>query len=177
MDVVGAVLAGGAGKRMGGGKPSARLCGRPLIAYPIAALQAAGLSPVVVAKPDTELPPLDVPVVRDSSEILHPLAGILAALDHAQGPVLVVATDMPDLPPQLRRRLAAADPSAAVVLACADGELQPLCGRYGPAVRDALARALTEQAPMRATVAALDPVTVATDAAAVRNVNTPADLL
>jgi molybdopterin-guanine dinucleotide biosynthesis protein A len=176
-EVLGAVLAGGAGTRVGGGKPSLPLCGRPLIAYPIAAMREAGLEPVVVAKDDTQLPPLDVPVVHDDSAILHPLAGVLAALDHAAGhDVIVVGTDMPDIPPQLLRRLAAAEPGADVVVATVEGELQPLCARYGPGARDALARALADEAPMRATVAALDPVMVKTDAAAVRNVNTLADL-
>jgi molybdopterin-guanine dinucleotide biosynthesis protein A len=176
MEVLGAILAGGAGKRVGGGKPSLQLCGRPLISYPIAAMRDAGLEPVVVAKGDTPLPPLDVPVVHDESSVLHPLAGVLAALDHARGHVVVVGTDMPDVPPQLIRRLVAADPGAHVVVATVGGELQPLCARYGPGARDALAQALADEAPMRATVAALDPVEVATDAAAVRNVNTLADL-
>lgn len=176
MEVLGAVLAGGAGKRVGGAKASLQLCGRPLIAYPIAALREAGLDPVVVAKPDTPLPALDVPVVHDTTAVLHPLAGVLAALDHAGGPVLVVGTDMPDIPPQLLRRLADADASAAVVVAAAGGELEPLCARYSPEARPALEQALADEAPLRATVAALNPLRVGTDAAAVRNVNTLDDL-
>lgn len=176
MEVLGAVLAGGAGKRVGGAKASLELCGRPLIAYPIAALREAGLQAVVVAKPDTPLPQLDVPVVHDSSAVLHPLAGVLAALDHAEGAVLVVGTDMPDIPPQLLRRLADADEDADVVVATAGGRLEPLCARYSPAARETLARALADEAPLRATVAAMKPLEVATDSAAVRNVNTLADL-
>ena len=176
MEVLGAVLAGGAGKRVGGAKASLHLCGRPLIADPIAALREAGLEPVVVAKRDTPLPKLDVRVVHDDSDVLHPLAGVLAALAHADGPVLVVGTDMPDLPPQLLRRLADADEAADVVVATAAGQLEPLCARYSPAAREALERALADEAPLRATVAALKPLEVATDAAAVRNVNTLADL-
>lgn len=162
---------------MGGDKAGRLLSGRPLIAYPLATLREAGLASVVVAKHDTELPRLDVPVVHDASEVRHPLAGILAALEHAGGAVLVLAADMPDVPPALVRRLAEADPDAAVVVACAGGEIQPLCARYGPAARPALERALADQAPMRATVTALAPLTVGADAAAVRNVNTPEDLV
>ena len=177
MEVLGAVLAGGAGKRVGGGKAQLLLCGRPLVHYPIAAMRAAGLAPVVVvAKRDTPLPELDVTVVHDASDVLHPLAGILAALDHTGGPVVVVATDMPDVPPQLLRRLAEADPDAAVVVALADGRMEPLCARYSLAARPALETALADEAPMRATVEALGPAVVATDAAAVRNVNTLVDL-
>lgn len=55
---IGVVLAGGAGRRMGGAKASTPLAGRPLIAYPIAALRAV-LAPVaVVAKRDSGLPPV-----------------------------------------------------------------------------------------------------------------------
>ena len=176
MEVLGAVLAGGAGRRVGGAKAALQLCGRPLIAYPLQAMRQAGLAPFVVAKRDSALPELDVPVVHDGSDVLHPLAGILAALDHAGGPVVVVAADMPDLPPQLLRRLVESDPAAAVVVASVGGELQPLCARYSPAVRDDLERALEAEAPMRRTVAALRPLLVATDAAAVRNVNTLDDL-
>jgi molybdopterin-guanine dinucleotide biosynthesis protein A len=176
MEVLGAVLAGGAGKRVGGNKPSLQLYGRPLINYPIDALRQAGFAPFVVAKANTPLPRLDVPVVHDATELLHPLAGVLAALDHAGGPVVVVGADMPDLPPMLLRRLAEADPDAAVVVACVEDDLHPLCARYSLAARETLERALHEQAPMRATVASLQPLTVATDAAAVRNVNTIADL-
>ena len=176
MEVLGAILAGGAGTRVGGGKAGLELCGRPLIAYPIAAMREAGLETVVVAKRDTPLPDLDVPVVHDRSAVLHPLAGVLAALDHAEGAVLVVATDMPDIPPQLLRRLADADEGADVVVATAGGQLEPLCARYSQGAREALERALADEAPLRDTVAALNPLEIATDAAAVRNVNTLADL-
>ena len=47
---VGVVLAGGRGLRMGGSKLSLVLCGRPLIAYPIAAMQAAVRDVAVIAK-------------------------------------------------------------------------------------------------------------------------------
>jgi molybdopterin-guanine dinucleotide biosynthesis protein A len=177
VNVLGAVLAGGQGRRVGGGKAGLILGGRPLIDFPIAALREAGLEVVVVAKAGSELPALDVPVVLDQSEVRHPLAGIVAALDHAAGrPVLVVAADMPGLPPALLRRLARADPAAAVVVARADDQVQPLCARYGPAARDALAAALAAEAPLRRTVEELDPLYVGTDAAAVENVNTPEDL-
>ena len=57
MAVTVAVLAGGRGSRIGGHKALVPLCGRPLITYPLAAARAAGLSAVVVAKRDTQLPP------------------------------------------------------------------------------------------------------------------------
>ena len=50
------VLAGGLSRRMGRPKALVPLGGRPLIAWPLAAAQAAGLEAVVVAKPGSALP-------------------------------------------------------------------------------------------------------------------------
>lgn len=172
--IAAAVLAGGRGRRLGGAKPATPLGGRPLVAWPLAALEAAGLTAVVVAKRDTVLPPLGVPVVHDADPRHHPLAGILAALQHAGGPVLVVAGDMPFLTSELL--LAVARASGPVAVAVAAGRLQPLCARYEPAVTGALAEALAAEAPLRATVTALAPVLVDADPAAVANVNSPGDL-
>ncbi|MBS1881068.1 MAG: NTP transferase domain-containing protein, partial [Actinobacteria bacterium] len=96
------MLAGGAGTRLGGGKATAELAGRALVEYPLAALAAAGVEAVVVAKAETELPRLAVPVVVEPAAPRHPLLGIVAALRHAGGrPVLAVACDLPLLAPAL----------------------------------------------------------------------------
>jgi molybdopterin-guanine dinucleotide biosynthesis protein A len=60
-------------------------------------------------------------------------------------------------------------------VACADGILQPTLGLYAPAALDVL-RAAPADAPLTATVEALDPLRVALPAALVRGVNTPEDL-
>lgn len=169
-----AVLAGGRGRRMGSAKPAAELGGRRLIEWPLAAVAAAGLAPFVVAKPGTALPPLDVPVVREADDVHHPLAGVLAALAHAARPVVVVAADMPFLEAELLRRLAS-EPGT-VVAAVTPAGLEPLCARYSPLVASALAQALREQAPLRRTLAALEPVTLPVAPATVASVNTPAEL-
>ncbi len=78
-----AVLAGGRGRRLGGAKPLATLAGAPLIARPLAAAAAAGLPAVVVVKPATRLPALDVPVWEEPDEPVHPLLGIVTALERA----------------------------------------------------------------------------------------------
>lgn len=179
----GAVLAGGRGTRLGGAKPTADLGGKPLIAYPLEALAAAGLDPFVVAKPDLGAPePGGVDVIFEPAEPTHPLAGIVAALRHAGGPVVVLGCDFPFVPPELLRFLAEA-PEPLVVPA-PGGDSQPLVARWSPTLLPALEAALAREEAMRRTVAALEP-RLLTDADLARfgdpdrvffNVNTPADL-
>lgn len=154
--MLGAVLAGGAGERLGGGKATVELAGAPLISYPLAALAAAGIEAVVVAKPGTELPALAVPILREPPAPRHPLLGIVTALRHAEGrPVLAVACDLPLVPPELLAALAAAP--QPLVLAAPGGDPQPLLGRYAPALLPDLEAALDREEPLRRTVAALRP--------------------
>jgi len=94
MDVTAAVLAGGLGRRIGGDKAMVQLAGRPLISYPIAAAQAAGLPTIVVAKPGTTLPPLDVPILLEPEQPTHPLLGIVTALQTLPA-VIALPCDMP----------------------------------------------------------------------------------
>src|SRR5437764_7340068 len=94
---MGAVLAGGAGRRLGAeSKAAAELAGRPLASYPAAALGTVCERVAVVCKPSTELPELDgVKRWDEPEEPRHPIAGIVHALERAAGPVLVCACDMP----------------------------------------------------------------------------------
>jgi molybdenum cofactor guanylyltransferase len=178
----GAVLAGGRGSRLGGAKPTVELAGRPLIAYPLAALAAAGIEAFVVAKPDTDLPPFAVDVVTEPTQPTHPLAGIVAALRHAGRPLVILGCDFPFAPPALLRALAEA-PEPLVVPAPGD-DPQPLMARWSPELLPRLEGALDREEPLRRTVAALDPrllddaelAQFGEPARAFRNVNTPADL-
>lgn len=172
--MIGAVLAGGAGRRMGGGKPAMPLGGRPLIAWALEAVRRAGLEPVVVAKADTALPALSVPVIHDAAAVRHPLAGVLAALEQAGGePVVVVGADMPFVTPAIIAALAGAAAGRPAVATSGD-RIHPLCARYVP--DGALPAALAAEAPLRATLAALDPVLIAAPPEALFNVNSPQDL-
>lgn len=76
---IGAVLAGGDGRRIGGDKAVVELDGRPLLHYPLAVVRAALGNVAVVAKSATSLPPLDsgVAIWLEPDEPRHPLAGIL----------------------------------------------------------------------------------------------------
>ena len=104
---IGVVLAGGAGRRLGGAKATVMLGGRPLIGYPVAALQAVVGEVVVQAKPATALPVL-IGVARwtEPAEPRHPLVGLVHALEQAapRG-VLVCAGDMPFVSAALLARI------------------------------------------------------------------------
>jgi molybdenum cofactor guanylyltransferase len=180
---VGAVLAGGRGSRLGGAKASAELAGKPLIAYPIAALAAAGIEAVVVAKRGSELPPPPCPIVREPEEPRHPLAGVVAALRRfPERPLVAVACDMPLLESALLGHLAAAP--GPLVLPELDGELHPFPGRYETSLLPALEAALAAEEPLRETLGRLEPLRLGAEELArfgppeqvLFNVNTPTDL-
>jgi molybdopterin-guanine dinucleotide biosynthesis protein A len=175
--MIGAVLAGGRGTRLGrGSKAAAPLAGRPLVAYPVAALSDACERIAIVCKHATDLPELEgVERWEEPDEPRHPLTGIVFALETAGAPVLVCAADMPFVTADACRTLLGAAGASPVVAATAAGVLQPTFGLYAPAALDAL-RAAVPDAPLTRTVEALEPARVALPPALVRSVNTPEDL-
>jgi len=137
-------------------KATVALGGRPLLAWPLAAAAEAGLEAVVVAKPGSALPELDVPVWAEPERPSHPLTGIVAALERAAPRAIVaLACDMPFVPPDLIARLAGLD----AVSAAPPGEAFP--ARYAPAALPALRAALAREAPLRAALAELGPAEIA----------------
>ncbi|WP_407522283.1 molybdenum cofactor guanylyltransferase MobA [Methylobacterium oryzisoli] len=127
---LGVILAGGLSRRMGGGdKPLLRLGGRTLLERVAERLRpqcAAGLILNANGDPARFAAFFDGPVVPDSvAETPGPLAGVLAALDHAAAHrpdvafVASVAGDTPFLPPDFVARLHAARAAAGTRLAVA----------------------------------------------------------
>jgi molybdenum cofactor guanylyltransferase len=176
---VGVVLAGGAGRRMGGAKATVELGGRPLLLYPLDALGEVLKEVAVVCKEDTLLPalPPSVAIWCEADPRRHPLVGVVAALRTAAGrPVVVCAGDMPLVTADAIRALVAA-PAAAAVVTSAGGRLQPLLARYSP---DALAllEAMDPDEPATGVVERLGPLVVElADERIAFNVNAPEDLL
>jgi molybdenum cofactor guanylyltransferase len=163
------------------------LGGRPLIAYPLAALAEARIEAFVVAKPATELPtelagPPSLEIVTEPEQPTHPLAGIVAALRHAGRPLVVVGCDFPFAPPALLRALA--DAPEPLVVPAPGGDPQPLMARWSPELLPALEGALEREEPLRRTVASLGPrlledtvlAAFGDPTRAFFNVNVPADL-
>jgi molybdopterin-guanine dinucleotide biosynthesis protein A len=175
--VIGVVLAGGEGKRLGAGsKAAAPLAGRPLVDYPLEALAEVCERVAVVCKRDTLLPELSgAERWEEPDEPRHPLTGIVHALETAGAPVLVCAADMPFVTAEACRTLIQGAGGSPAVVASAAGVLQPTFGLYAPAALDAL-RAAEPGAPLTRTIEALDPARVALPPSLVRSINTSAEL-
>ena len=130
------MLAGGAGRRIGGDKAAVAVEGRPLVQWAIDVVTPVTEDVAVVAKTDTVLPQLgpEITLWLEPDTDFHPLLGLVHALTCAQGRAIVaVAADMPLLTEDVLRLLA--QPSIAGAngrVARADGHLQPLCARYEP---------------------------------------------
>jgi molybdenum cofactor guanylyltransferase len=183
MEPLFAILAGGRATRLGGDKVSAKLGGRPLISYPLEAAHAANAEIVIVAKPTTELPDVEVRVVHEPPEPVHPLCGIVTALNLAKDrPVLVIAADMPFLTGELLAWIEGLDEPLAVP--SYGGRLHPLLGRYDRSLLETLQTAIRAEGALQEVVRSLGPREI-TAAELERfgeperllfNVNTPEDL-
>jgi molybdenum cofactor guanylyltransferase len=179
---LGVVLAGGAGRRIGGSKAIVELGHRPLISYPLQAVWHGVGNVTIVAKADSELPSVPgVSVWIEPPEPRHPLTGIVHALSLAEGrPVLICASDMPLVSAELIGRIARADGGGApAVVAARDGEIQPLLACYRQAALAPLSAAAQDPGVrLRDAVAALNPLRYEVeDPDLLFNVNTPDDLL
>jgi molybdopterin-guanine dinucleotide biosynthesis protein A len=181
--VIGAVLAGGQGKRIGEPKATLEIGGGLLLEHPLNAFAHAEIDVVVVAKVGTSLPPMHVEVWREPDEPTHPLRGIVTALEHADGrAVLICGCDMPFVSPGLLTSLATTD--ERLVVPRAGGRLHPLIARYEPELLEPLRTALDELRPLQETVAALEPKLIDEEQLhelgnpemLLFNVNDPADL-
>lgn len=177
------VLAGGRSRRMGTPKAGVVLDGRTLLDHAARAARAAGLHPVAVAKRGSVLP--DVPGLErwdEPDEPVHPLAGVAYALRRAGAPVVLLPVDLPRVPPDLLRHLAARTEPLIVVEAA--GRLHPLLGRFSPGCADALDAAARAGGRTVAAVRALGAATAGDDVVAalgdpavlLLNVNRPEDL-
>lgn len=132
------ILAGGEGRRIGGGKPQRRLAGETLLAR--ARALAGSWSPhVAVAVRHPGQAPVDAEIVIDDPAVDGPLSGLLAGLRHGRAlgchTVLTIPCDMPFLPADLASGLSAAlagIAGPAVAVASSAGRLHPVCALWTP---------------------------------------------
>jgi molybdopterin-guanine dinucleotide biosynthesis protein A len=188
--VRGAILAGGTASRFGGQpKGLEQVGGERILDRVTRALEAAtGQPPILIANAAeaSEWRP-DLTVIADAIRNCGSLGGIYTALIAGEGPVLVLAWDMPFVPVELLEEMIRRSEGRDAALperADASG-VEPLCGIYAPACTEQIRKRIAEE-DFRAT-GFLDAVDLATlslhdvsrfgDPATIFfNVNTPADL-
>ena len=155
MSIVGAILAGGLARRLGGGdKCLLPVAGRPILAHVVERLRPQCAHLLLNANDDPgRFSSFGLTVVPDTLPgRLGPLAGLLAILDHlaehhgAVTDVLTVPGDAPFLPGDLASRLAEARRTAGARIACAasGGRRHPVVALWPVAIRAELAHALRD---------------------------------
>lgn len=159
--IVGAILAGGLSRRMGGGDKGLRLlAGVPILAR-IAERAAPQVDKLLLNANGSagRFVALGLPVVPDGlPDNPGPLAGLLAVFDRCAGQwpeaawIATFPADAPFFPDDLVRRLREAAEAAGADAACAvsGGRLHPLFGLWRPPLALALRRALLTDGLRRA---------------------------
>jgi molybdenum cofactor guanylyltransferase len=180
-DPVGVLLAGGAGRRLGGDKARVALAGRPLAQWALGALAEVLDDVVVACRLDTELPALrgvaEAWVEPDGPR--GPVGGLSSALREARGrPILACSLNLPLITPAVLRTLLEAPHGAPAVVPQIGDRIEPLVGRWAPAALPILA-ALPPDASLNTAARALRASTVEFDAddPAFTCVHAPEDLL
>ncbi len=181
--VLGAVLAGGASRRMGRDKAALPVAGRPMIERAVAAL-AAGCHEVVVVTARDQTPDGGCRVVPDRRPSCGPLGGLETALAEARDggydAVAVLAVDLPLVDAQGVEALLAAREADVPVAASRTGipPFEPLCAVYPVGVLGTATRLLDEgERAARALFETLGGRVVDGVAGADVNVNEPADVV
>ena len=154
--VAGVLMAGGQSRRMGGGDKCLReLNGKPILAHILARCRPQVAALVINANGDpARFIEFGQPVVADSVEgFAGPLAGVLSGMEWAAESLpgcrwlASFACDAPFLPVDLVRRLMQTVKDEGADMACARslGRDHPVFGLWPLALRDDLARAMTEE--------------------------------
>jgi molybdenum cofactor guanylyltransferase len=190
---VGAILAGGLARRLGGGDKALRMIGgRTVLSRMLDRLTPQVTQLMLNANDDPRrFQGVGLPVVADSlSDHPGPLAGVLAALEWTafSAPeiewVVTVPGDAPFIPRDLVRRLHAGRLCDSVILACAGsrGRTHPVVALWPVSIRDALRHAVAKDGIRKVDtfMQSYSRSVVEWDTEPVDpffNVNTPADLI
>ncbi len=154
-DILGVILAGGAGRRMfapygGGDKALIDLAGKPILAHVIERLAPQTQRTILNANGDAaRFASFGLNVVADQdSDRSGPLAGLAATMAWAKGEtpaplaVVSVTADTPFLPLDLVQRLATAATAGTPAIAVSNGQRHPTIGCWPISLSAALAEAL-----------------------------------
>lgn len=176
----GVVLCGGRSRRMGVDKALIELDGLPMVERVARALEAGGCAPVLLVGGDgAAARATGRPWIPDRWPGAGPVGGVLTALASVDTDVLVAACDLPDLDAASVRVVltsARLQPAVDVVVATTDRR-EPMLSWWAAGSRarvDAAWRSGTRA--VREVIATGTVREVPVPAAALRNVNRPADL-
>ena len=184
MHIAGAVLTGGASRRMGTDKALLSVGGVAMAARVAAALRAGGCAEVIAIGGDAvAIEALGLAVVADRSPGEGPLGGIITALEYTAATTVVVACDLPYLDASTVALLidtlhdATANNAPVDVAMASTGRLEPLCAVWNQSALPAMKQAFAggERAIHR-TLAELRVASVVVAGPVLRNMNTPAEL-
>jgi len=142
-----AILAGGRARRLGG-RDKSRLVigGRTILARQLDVLQRVVTRIVIVANAPEQYTDAGVPVLPDAVPGSGSLGGIYTALADAQGPVLILACDMPFVTAPFLARVIEAGREADIAIPRGHDGYQPLCANYAPACAGPLLRRIEQGA-------------------------------
>lgn len=144
MDMAVIVLAGGAGRRIGGGKALRLLGGRRLVDRAIVFAQGLSSHVALSVTAADQLPDCGIEQIVDPDEGWGALAGLAAGLDFAAERglelLLTIPCDSPFLPDDLVTRLCAAlQPEQNAAIPSSGGQLHVACGLWRNHLRGLLA--------------------------------------
>lgn len=178
------ILAGGEGRRMGGGKPMRLLKGRTLIEHAVSLARNWSEEVAVAVRDASQVGDVGAPLILDRKNIPGPLGGLVAAMEWAcengYDRVLTIPCDAPCLPADLANRLdGALAPGCGAAVAMSESRAHPTCALWRTDVlADAVRMAAVGQRSLHGLANAVDCVFVdwpdVVDA--FLNVNTPAEL-
>ena len=143
-DIVAVVLAGGEGRRIGGGKPGLMLGGRTLLDRALERAEGYAAKVGIAVRAQSQIvAPTGVTLLTDDPSIAGPLSGIASALAFAKqqgaAAVLTLPCDAPFLPDDLAMRLAEAlTPGLGVAVAKSGRQWHPICALWRAGLDQAL---------------------------------------
>lgn len=142
MKVAAVILAGGEGRRMGGGKPLRALAGRTLLARAAERACAWSDCAAIAIRDAAQAAHTSLPLIVDEAGIAGPLGGLVAGLrfasDRGRDALLTLPADMPFLPDDLGARLALEIGGHGAAIAASDGHAHPVCALWRCSVIDLL---------------------------------------
>ena len=136
MKVAVAILAGGAGSGVGGGKPLRILGNERLIDRAVRLARGWSDTIVIAVREVRQVAPGPAQCIADAEGIEGPLGGLAAALqfaaDEGADAILTIPADMPFLPGDLAPRLKATLGDRMVAVAASLGTVHPVCALWRP---------------------------------------------